>query len=119
MVEHIGEGESTCLRDGRNIDAVAVRSWLDRMGLALHPGDAVIFRTGFQHRLAENPGCWGPGTPATSRVASAGLPPEAMPIFEAGRSFALVADNPSVEPNPIGEGLLRAAALKRLGIYLG
>ena len=118
MVAHIEKGESTYLRDGHDITREAVLSYLEEHKLELRPGDAAIFYTGFQHRLAENPGSWVRGHENHNPVAS-GVLPETLPIWEEGKTFALVGDNPSVEPNPMGEGVLHAGALKRLGIYLG
>lgn len=118
MVDYLEKGRSTYLRDGVNIDAAAIQAYLADHKLELLPGDAAIFYTGFQHRLLENPGAWVHGSPDFNPVAS-GILPDTLDIWEVGRTFALVADNPSVEPNPMGEGLLHAGALKRLGIYLG
>ena len=118
MVDYLETGGSTYLRDGVNIDAAAVRGYLADHNLALLPGDAAIFYTGFQHRLLENSGAWIRGSDNFNPLAS-GVLSDTLDIWEAGRTFALVADNPSVEPNPMSEGLLHAGALKRLGIYLG
>jgi kynurenine formamidase len=116
MVAHIGDG-GAYLAEGNDITPDAVRSYLSQHRLTLRPGDAAIFYTGFQHRLQADPKAWVRG-PDFKPVA-AGLSVETMPIWEEARTFALVADNPAVEPHPIGEGPLHAAAIKRLGIYLG
>lgn len=118
MVDFLEGPTVTHLPEGRNIDAAAIRRYLDTRGLELRPGDAAIFYTGFRARLRENPDAWRRGSPGFHPV-SPGLLTETLPIWEAGKTFALVADNPSVEPNPMNEGPLHEGALKRLGIYLG
>lgn len=118
MVGFLEGPEAGYLPTGRDIDSDAVRRYLDQHDLTLRAGDAAIFYTGFQNRIRANPEAWRRGTPGFDPVA-AGVLAETLPIWDAGGTFALVADNPSVEPNPMGEGLLHAGALKRLGIYLG
>ncbi|WP_238368545.1 cyclase family protein [Mesobacterium pallidum] len=118
MVRFLGADEQGYLPTDRNIDAATINAYLDQHGLTLRPGDAAIFYTGFQNRVRANPDAWRAGTPGFNPV-SPGVLPDTLDIWEAARTFALVADNPSVEPNPMGEGKLHAGALKRLGIYLG
>jgi len=116
MLEHIGDG-GDYLAEGNNITTEAVLSYLDKYRLELRPGDAAIFYTGFQYRLLADPAAWVKGP--TFKPVAAGLSVETMPIWERARTFALVADNPAVEPHPIGQGPLHGAAIKGLGIYLG
>jgi len=112
------EGDGAAyLQNGHNIGLADVEACLATYGIELQPGDAVLSYTGFQHRLdAGDRERWRAGAPD---ITSPGLLADTLPIWEAADVFALVSDNPSVEPVPMGEGDLHAGALKQLGIYLG
>lgn len=118
MVGSMQGRETPYLADGGNFGLAAVESALARQQVALWPGDAVIFYTGFQRRLAAKPEAWVFGGPGYDPVAP-GLLPDSLPLWAASGTFALVSDNPAVEPMPMGEGPLHAGAMKGLGIYLG
>jgi hypothetical protein len=117
MVDLLEGPDATFLRDGNNFGLAEVERALARRNLALHPGDAVIFYTGFQARLANDPDAWVFQGPKYNPIAP-GLLSDSLPLWGSSKTFALVSDNPAVEPMPMGEGLLHAGAMKGLGIYL-
>lgn len=117
MVDLLEGPGAPFLRDGHNFGLAEVERALARRDLALHPGDAVIFYTGFQPRLAADPDAWVFKGPKYNPVAP-GLLADSLPLWGRSRTFALVSDNPAVEPMPMGEGPLHAGAMKGLGIYL-
>jgi kynurenine formamidase len=118
MVSHVAGPGARFLDDDQNITRSHVETYLEEHDITLRQGDAALFYTGFQERLRARPDLFANAAPGQQPVVP-GILVETMPIWEQAQTFALVADNPSVEPNPMGEGLLHAAALKRLGIYLG
>jgi len=117
MVDLLEGPDAAFLADGRNFGRAEVERALARHKLALHPGDAVLFYTGFQARLAANPDAWVFQGPHYNPIAP-GLLADSLPLWGDAKTFALVSDNPAVEPMPMGEGPLHAGAMKGLGIYL-
>lgn len=111
-----GDG-ATFLSDGANFGLAEIEAALQRQKMALHPGDAAMFYTGFQQRLAADPDAWVFGGPRYNPVAP-GLLADTLPLWQRSKTFALISDNPAVEPMPMGEGPLHAGAMKGLGIYL-
>lgn len=118
MVGSIQGPETPFLADGSNFGLEEVQAALAHQQITLSQGDAVIFYTGFQHRLAAKPEAWVFGDPEYDPIAP-GLLADSLPLWETSRTFALVSDNPAVEPMPMGEGPLHAGAMKGLGNYLG
>lgn len=96
------------------LDRALIEGCLADHGVELHPGDAVLTYTGFQERLSDVAPLDGEVLPA-----AAGLAVDALPLFAEAGTFALISDNPSVEPIPMPTGRFHTIALKHLGIHLG
>lgn len=117
MVGSMQGADTPFLVDGANFGLPEVEAALARQKVELLPGDAVVFYTGFQLRLANDPDAWVFKGPNYNPIAP-GLLADTLPLWAKSKTFALVSDNPAVEPMPMGEGPLHAGAMKGLGIYL-
>ena len=104
------------LADGEDVGRAEIESYLAHVGLELQPGDAVIAYTGFQERKAA--GHFVLGDPEHLPQAP-GLELDTLDLFGPARTFALISDNPSVEPIPMPTGRFHTVALKHYGIHLG
>jgi hypothetical protein len=113
MVGFLVPGEAY-LPDGRDVTRADVEAYLDAHRLEPAPGDAIVLFTGFEAR--QRAGAWQP--PGGQPVAP-GMTLDTLDLWAAAEVFALVSDNPSVEPVPMPEGRFHTVALKHHGIHLG
>ena len=105
------------LPEESNLGADEIRACLEHYQLTLEPGDAVLLFTGFRSRL-ETVGLDREIDGVRTAVAP-GLALDSLEVFGPAQTFALIADNPSVESSPMRDGRFHTVALKHLGIYLG
>ena len=119
MVDHLEGASTRFLEDGHDIGLSDVESYLAARRLTLLPGDAVVVYTGFQHRLRERGLVRDATGEEPPRPVAPGLLLDTLPLWERAEVFALVSDNPAVEPLPMPEGRFHTVALKHLGIHLG
>ena len=80
MVDLLDGPDAAFLADGHDFGRAEVERALARRSLALHPGDAVIFYTGFQARLAADPDAWVFQGPKYNPVAP-GLRADSLPLW--------------------------------------
>jgi kynurenine formamidase len=112
LVEHVHGPDAHYLADGVKVDRALVEEALERRSVDLTPGDAVCFRTGFHTRLREV-------RQDAAPLQSPGLEIDTLDLFAEAGTFALISDNPSVEPIPMPTGRFHTVAMKHLGIHLG
>lgn len=115
VVHHVHGPDAKYLADDVVIDRALIEDILSAQKTRLAPGDAVCFRTGFHARVAERGFFGSDGSPAIAP----GLELDTLDLFAESGAFALISDNPSVEPIPMPTGRFHTVALKHLGIHLG
>jgi kynurenine formamidase len=115
VVGHVHGPDAPYLADDVVIDRALVEDVLAAESIRLEPGDAVCFRTGFHARVADR----GFLTPDGPPPVAPGLELDTLDLFADAGTFALISDNPSVEPVPMPTGRFHTIALKHLGIHLG
>ena len=116
VVAHVHGPEAEYLSEEVIIDRALIDQILAAQSVELTPGDAVCIRTGFHGRI-ERVGLF-PNGEGTDPVAP-GLALDTLDIFGPAGVFALISDNPSVEPLPMTTGRFHTLALKHHGIHLG
>jgi hypothetical protein len=117
LVTTLAPAGAAFLPDDGHVGADGIRVCLDRQGLTLARGDAVLLYTGFQSRVREVGLVHDLGGVPTA--VAPGLALDSLDVFGPAQTFALIADNPSVESNPMADGRFHTVALKHLAIYLG
>lgn len=115
VVAHVHGPDATVLDDDVTIDSALIEAILEAQKVAIGPGDAVCFRTGFHARVAEGRFTFADGASPTAP----GLSLDALDLLGPAGVFALISDNPSVEPVPMPTGRFHTLALKHWGIHLG
>ncbi|MGO2750619.1 MAG: cyclase family protein [Pseudoclavibacter sp.] len=115
VVAHVHGGEASYLADEVVIDRTLVEEILEAQGVTLRGGDALCFRTGFHARVAER----GFDVRAQGGPVAPGLALDVLDLVGPAGVFALISDNPSVEPLPMTTGRFHTIALKHWGIHLG
>jgi kynurenine formamidase len=115
VVAHVHGPDAAYLADDIIIDRSLIEEITAAQSTPLQPGDAVCFRTGFHARVAERGFIGRDGAPG----AAPGLALDTLGLFADAGTFALISDNPSVEPIPMPTGRFHTIALKHMGIHLG
>ena len=113
MVAFLAGPDAQFLPDGRDVTRTDVEAYLDHHQLALAPGDAVVLFTGFEARQRAGEFL------RDGAAVAPGFTLDTLDLWARAEVFALVSDNPSVEPIPMPEGRFHTVALKHLGIHLG
>jgi kynurenine formamidase len=101
------------LAAGEEIGAAELERAVERLGVRLEPGDAVLIRTGWNRVYAEDPAAWERSWPGIGREAAAWLA-ERDPVLVGG-------DTPAVEASPFPAGTtapVHQLLLRDHGIYL-
>ena len=114
MVGFLAGPDAAYLPDGRDVTRADVEAYLGHHGVEPAPGDAIVLFTGFEAR--QRAGTW---RPASGPPVAPGFTLDTLDLWARSEVFALVSDNPSVEPLPMPEGRFHTVALKHLGIHLG
>jgi len=109
VVTEYGDGAPFLDGDCR-IDTAMVERCLERQGVSVEPGDAVLVYTGMERRRASMGGAWPPD--------SAGLTADTISLWERLDIQALVSDNLGIDVTP-GDNALHASLLKGRGVPLG
>ncbi|QSE89807.1 cyclase family protein [Rhodococcus pseudokoreensis] len=114
MVAFLAGDDADYLPDGRDVTRRDVEAYLAHHQLTPEPGDAVVLFTGFEARQRS-----GAFLREAGQAIAPGFTLDTLDLWADTEVFALVSDNPSVEPIPMPEGRFHTVALKHLGIHLG